>query len=95
MLMFICMLSIISGKFESRKFLVFQHLSSIVQIFHTQLNLSVEKYLITYSPAHSGFIRVIGNTETRQALFPTGTVGPQGFSWSHLSGTPVTDLCEG
>ena len=65
MLMFICMLSIISGKFESRKFLVFQHLSSIVQIFHTQLNLSV----LTYSPAHSGFIRVIGNTETRQALF--------------------------
>ena len=43
--MFICMLSIISGKFESRKFLVFQHLSSIVQIFHTQLKLSVEKIL--------------------------------------------------
>ena len=45
MLIFICVLSIISGKFESRKFLVFQHLSSIVQIFHTQLNLSVEKIL--------------------------------------------------
>ena len=43
--MFICMLSIISGKFESRKFLDFQHLSSIVQIFHTPLNLSVEKIL--------------------------------------------------
>ena len=45
MLIFICRLSIISGKFESRKFLVFQHFSSIVQIFHTQLNLSVEKIL--------------------------------------------------
>ena len=36
-----------------------------------------KKKLKTYSPAHSCFLIVIVNTETQQASFPTGTVGPQ------------------
>ena len=93
--MFICMLSIISGKFESRKFLVFQHLSSIEQLFHTQLNLSVEKILNNLQSCSFWLYKSNRQHRNSTSIVPTGTVGPQGFSCSHLSGTPVTNLCEG